>query len=120
MTSMLLLTLALASGAGLEPAPVAGTWNVVANVGGTQSDQTCTFVQKDSELTGSCKGERGTYPVTGKVDGKSITWQFEVEYEGQKLIPVYTGTLESSDKIAGGVDVQGMGIGGEFTATRAK
>ena len=120
MTSMLLLTLALTSGAGFEPAAVAGTWNVVANVGGNPSEQACTFVQKDGELTGSCKGERGTYPVTGKVDGKSITWQFEIEYEGQKLIPVYTGTLESADKIAGAVDVQGMGIGGEFTATRAK
>jgi hypothetical protein len=117
---MLLLTLALTSGAGFEPAAVAGTWNVVANVGGNQSEQACTFVQKDGELTGSCKGERGTYPLTGKVDGKSITWQFEIEYEGQKLIPVYTGTLESADKIAGAVDVQGMGIGGEFTATRAK
>ena len=119
MTSMLLLTLALASG-GLQPPSAAGTWNVVANVGGNQSEQTCTFVQKDSELTGDCKGQRGTYPVTGKVDGKSVIWQFEIEYEGQKLIPVYTGTLESADKIAGGVDVQGMGIGGEFTATRAK
>ena len=71
-------------------------------------------------MTGSCKGERGTYPVSGKVDGKSITWQFEIEYEGQKLIPVYTGTLESADKIAGAVDVQDMGVGGEFAATRAK
>ena len=120
MTSMLLLTLALTSGARFQPASVAGTWDVVANVGGSQSEQTCTFVQKDGELTGSCKGQRGTYSVTGKVDGKSVTWQFEIEYEGQRLIPVYTGTLESADKIAGGVDVQGMGIGGEFTATRAK
>ena len=120
MKSTLLLTLALALAVGFQPASVAGTWNVVANVGGTQSEQTCTFIQKDSELTGNCKGERGTYPVTGKVDGKSVTWQFEIEYEGQRLIPVYTGTIESADKIAGGVDVQGMGIGGEFTATRAK
>jgi hypothetical protein len=43
-----------------------------------------------------------------------------VEYEGQRLTPVYSGTLESTDKIVGSVDVQGMGVGGEFTATRAK
>ena len=120
MKSFFLLTLALAPALAFEPAPIAGTWNVVANVGGNQSEQTCTFIQKDGELSGNCKGERGTYPVTGKVDGKSVTWQFEIEYEGQKLIPVYTGALESADKIAGAVDVQGMGIGGEFTAIRGK
>ena len=49
-----------------------------------------------------------------------MSGQFEIEYEGHKLMPVYTGTLESADKIAGGVDVQGTGIGGEFAATRAK
>jgi hypothetical protein len=43
-----------------------------------------------------------------------------MEYEGQKLTPVYSGTLESAEKIAGTVDVQGMGLGGEFTATKAK
>ena len=119
MTSLLLLTLVLASPPQSQPPSITGTWNVIANVGGNQSEQTCTFTQKETELTGSCKGERGTYPVTGKVDGK-ITWQFEIDYEGQRLTPVYTGALESADKIVGSVDVQGMGIGGEFSATRAK
>jgi hypothetical protein len=120
MKSLLLVAFALAPTMGIQPASIAGTWNVVANVGGNQSEQTCAFTQKDSELTGSCKGERGTYPLTGKVDGQSVTWQFQIEYEGQRLTPVYTGTLESADRIAGAVDVQGMGVGGEFTATRAK
>ena len=120
MKSLLLLTLALASTAAVQSGTVGGSWNVTANVGGNQSEQTCTFTQKDGELSGNCKGERGDFPVTGKVDGKAVSWQFVVEYEGQKLTPVYSGTLESSDKIVGSVDVQGMGIGGEFTATRAK
>ena len=80
MKSLLLVTLALAPAVGFQPPSIAGTWNVIANVGGNQSEQTCAFTQKDSELTGSCKGQRGTYPVTGKVDGKSVTWQFEIEY----------------------------------------
>lgn len=120
MKSLLLLTLALAPAVEIQSASLTGTWNVVADVGGNQSEQTCTFTQKDSELTGNCKGQRGTYPVTGKVDGKSVTWQFEIEYEGQRLVPVYTGAIESADKIVGSVDVQGMGVGGEFTAARAK
>jgi hypothetical protein len=43
-----------------------------------------------------------------------------MDYEGQKLTPAYTGTLESADKMAGTVTIGGMGLGGEFTATRAK
>jgi hypothetical protein len=120
MKSLLSLTLALASSVALQPETVGGTWNVTANVGGNQSEQTCTFTQKDGELSGTCKGQRGDFSVTGKVDGKAVSWQFVVEYEGQRLTPVYSGTLESADKIVGSVDVQGMGVGGDFTATRAK
>jgi hypothetical protein len=119
MKSLLLLTLALAPVA-FQSESVGGTWSVTANVGGNQSEQTCTFTQKEGELSGTCKGQRGDFPVTGKVDGKAVSWQFVVEYEGQRLTPVYSGTLESTDKIVGSVDVQGMGVGGDFTATRAK
>jgi hypothetical protein len=92
---------------------------VSSSISGSQSEQTCTFTQKETELTGACKSDRGELPITGKVDGKTVTWQFDTEYEGQKLTPVYSGTLEA-DKIAGSVNVQRMGVGGEFTATRAK
>ena len=104
---------------GAQSSPVSGTWTVVANVSGNQSEQTCTFTQQQAELTGTCKGERGSFPITGKVESATVTWQFEVDYEGQKLTPVYAGKLDG-DKIVGSVDVQGMGVGGEFTATRAK
>lgn len=99
---------------------VTGNWAVTATVAGNESSQTCAFTQKDSELTGTCKGERGEVTIAGKVDGKNVTWKFQIEYEGQILTPVYAGTLESTDKISGSVDVQGMGVSGEFVATRAK
>ena len=117
---LLALTAVASAGAQAPSASVAGTWTVSATVSGNQSEQSCTFTQKEADLTGTCKGERGAFELTGKVDGKSITWQFDMDYEGQKLTPVYSGTLESADKIAGTVDVRGMGLGGEFTATRAK
>jgi hypothetical protein len=44
----------------------------------------------------------------------------DTEYEGQRLTPVYSGAVESQEKIAGTVDVRGMGVSGEFTATKAK
>jgi hypothetical protein len=122
MKQLLILALVLVSSfaAQAQPASVTGTWTVINSVSGTQTEQTCSFTQTDTELTGTCKGERGSVSITGKVDGKSVGWQYETEYEGQKLTPVYSGTLESADKIVGSVDIRGMGLVGEFTATRAK
>jgi len=108
------------TGADAQQASLTGAWSVTATVSGNESSQTCAFTQKDSELTGTCKGERGEVTIAGKVDGKNVTWKFQIEYEGQILTPVYTGTIESADRISGGVDVQGMGVTGEFVATRAK
>lgn len=122
MTRGFLLALALVStgAAQAQSVSVTGTWTIAANVAGNQSEQTCTFAQKDADLTGTCKGERGSVTIAGKVDGKTVSWQFDMDYEGQKLTPAYTGTLESADKIVGTVEVHGMGVSGEFTAARAK
>jgi len=105
---------------GAQSASLTGNWAVTATVAGNESSQTCAFTQKDAELTGTCKGERGEVTIAGKVDGKNVTWKFQIEYEGQILTPVYAGTIEPGDKISGSVDVQGMGVSGEFVATRAK
>ena len=103
-----------------QPASVAGNWKVAANVSGNASESTCAFIQKDVDLTGTCKGERGDVTITGKVDGKTVSWQFDTQYEGQPLTVYYSGTLDSPEKIVGSVNVQPMSVSGEFTATRAK
>ena len=41
-------------------------------------------------------------------------------YTMDPRLPQVRALSVAGDTIAGGVDVQGMGIGGEFTATRAK
>ena len=83
----MLLTLALVSTSALQtqPASVGGTWTVRADISGNQSESTCTFTQKEADLTGSCAGERGTVMITGKVDGKTVNWQFDTQYQGQTL-----------------------------------
>jgi hypothetical protein len=103
-----------------QAAPVGGAWDVNANIGGTASYIKCTFTQKDAELAGTCEGEQGPRALTGKVDGKTVSWQFTAQWEGQTLTVGYKGTLESSEKIVGTVDVQPLGVGGDFTATRGK
>jgi hypothetical protein len=103
-----------------QPVSVDGRWEVSANVGGTASAMTCSFTQKDAELTGTCEVDQSPHEITGKVDGKIVTWQFNTQYEGQTLTVIYSGTLESPDKFAGTVDVQPLNVSGDFTAKRAK
>ena len=94
MTHLILAALALiATGAvQTQPASVGGNWTVSSNVSGNASESTCAFTQKDADLTGSCKGERGPVAITGKVEGKSVSWQFDTQYEGQTLTVYYSGT----------------------------
>ena len=103
-----------------QPASVGGSWTVRADISGNQSESNCTFTQKDTDLTGSCNSDRGTVMITGKVDGKTVNWQFDTQYEGQTLTVYYTGTSQSADKITGSVNVQPMNVSGEFTATKTK
>lgn len=103
-----------------QPASVAGTWTVRADISGNQSESSCAFTQKESDLTGTCNSDRGSVMITGKVDGKTVNWQFDTQYEGQTLTVYYTGTSQSAEKITGSVNVQPMNVSGEFTATKAK
>jgi len=122
VTSSILLALAvLATGAAqAQPSSVAGSWTVRQDISGNQSEQTCTFTQKEAEFTGTCAGERGSVMITGKVEAKSINWQFDTQYEGQTLTIYYSGTSQSAEKITGTVNVQPMNVSGEFTATKTK
>jgi hypothetical protein len=103
-----------------QPPSVAGKWEVNATVGGTATYSECNFTQKDADLTGSCEGDQGPKEITGKVDGKSVSWQLNAQWEGQTLTVYYKGSLQSPEKITGTVDVQPLSVTGEFTATRPK
>ena len=73
MTRLLVLALALSTiTLQAQPASVAGAWTVNSLVSGNESTQTCTFTQKDADLSGTCKGERGSFQITGKVEGKTV------------------------------------------------
>ena len=121
MKALIFLGLTIAVPAAQTPPPsVAGPWIVRADVSGNQSESNCAFTQKDADLSGSCKTDRGTVMITGKVEGKTVSWQFDTQYEGQTLTVYYSGTSESADKITGTINVQPMNVSGEFTATKTK
>jgi hypothetical protein len=106
------------------PAPaadVSGTWDIVANIAGNPIEMQCTLTQKNTDLTGTCTSQQQTaLPIAGTLDGKKVGWQFDSAYEGQTLTVVYSGTIETSEKIVGSVDVQPMSVSGDFTATKTK
>ncbi len=118
----LLLTFALASAASLAMAAdspsVSGTWQLHQSIADNESDSSCTFTQNNQDLTGSCHSDNGSGNITGKVDGKKITWVYKSEYNGGPITVTYHGTL-AADKITGTVDVAEYSVDGDFTATKS-
>jgi len=123
MRSLILLAL-LASAAvtsmAADNASLTGKWKIHQSVMGNESDSDCTFTQKDNDLTGSCTADQGSGKVTGKIDGTKVSWSYDTEYNGSPLTVKFTGTLDSTGKIAGAVSVEQFGVDGDFTATPVK
>jgi len=114
------LALSSTSALAADTPALSGQWTVHNSVAGNESDQPCTFEQKDTALTGTCKGMDGKdIPVTGSFDGKKVTWKYEMDFNGSTLTLTYTATVEDPKKIAGSVDVQPFNMTGAFTATPA-
>jgi hypothetical protein len=117
----LLLVSATAVSFAADNASLTGPWQVHSSVAGNDNDQSCTFTQKDNDLTGTCStNENKTVNITGKVDGKKVSWSYKSEYEGTPLTVQYEGTLDSGNKIKGSVNVPEFSADGDFTATQSK
>jgi hypothetical protein len=121
----LLLSVLLASAAttslAADNATLNGKWKIHNDFSGNESDVTCTFTQKDKDLSGSCTTDNGDKPVTGKVDGKTITFQYDSEYQGTPLTAKYSGALDSAGtKLSGTVSVEAFSAEGDFTGTPVK
>jgi hypothetical protein len=97
-----------------------GSYNLHSSIGGTDTDQTCSFAQADKQLTGSCKSDTGEVKLTGTVDGKKVTSKVNTEYNGEPLTVTYTGTLDDAGNVQGDADVQPMGVTGDFKLSPAK
>jgi hypothetical protein len=99
---------------------LAGSWAVHQSIAGNESDQECTFTQDNAKVAGSCKIGEQTAKVAGSVDGKKVTWKYDMEYNGSTLTLIYAATLDDADKFSGSVEVQPYGVSGEFSAKRSK
>ena len=113
------LAAAAVSAAAADNVSVAGIWHIHDSIAGNESDSDCTFVQKDADLTGTCATEKGTVTLTGKVDGKKVTWSYKSEFNGSPLTVNHEGTLSADNKMTGTTSVPEYSVEGEFTANAA-
>jgi len=122
---LLVLPLLLASASALtfaaDKASLSGNWQVHSSIAGNDNDQSCTFTQKENELAGTCTtNENKNVNITGKVDGKTVTWSYKSEYNGSPLTVNFEGKLDSDSKITGITSVPEYSVDGDFTATQSK
>lgn len=83
----------------------------------------CDLTQDGQTVSGKCKAAMqpdAAIAMAGKVETNQVTLQHKTMYNGDELTLVYTAKLESADKFSGRVEVQPMGVDGEFTATPLK
>lgn len=84
-----------------QAASVAGTWMATFETQVGEQQYTFEFVVKGTELTGTAKGNlMGETAISdGKIDGTTITFVENANYQGMPLRITYTGTV-SGDEIA--------------------
>lgn len=120
-TFALVMTLLAVSAFAQSSTSVSGNWKVSGDVAGHALDQLCTFTQDGKKLTGSCKSAESGNPseVTGEVSDNKVSWQYNVDYSGEKLTISFAGTLDASGaQLKGDIDVQPYGVTGSFTAQK--
>jgi hypothetical protein len=100
---------------------ISGKWKVHSVIDGDESDVTCNFTQKDKDLSGSCTTDKGEKTMSGKIDGKTISFSYDSEYDGSPYTAKYSGSFDASgQKLIGAVVIDAFGVDGDFTATPDK
>jgi hypothetical protein len=118
----MLLMLSLLSALGTAPTTdsIPGKWQITGDVSGNPVKTVCTIIRTGSTLSGTCTNAEGApYVLSGEVKEKTIVFQYDVEYQGETLNIVFTGTLPSAAEMNGSIEVKPMSVSGTFSAVRA-
>jgi hypothetical protein len=114
------LTLAAAGALAAAPPDLSGTWTTKFDSQVGEQSYTYTFKVEGGKLTGHAKSNLGEGPLSdGKVEGDTVKFVENLDYQGQALAISYEGKIVSADEIKFKRDVAGQG-GEEFTAKREK
>jgi hypothetical protein len=90
------------------PADVGGTWNVEGDVMGNAVKFTCTLTQAGEKISGKGTIQGKEQPITGSIKDTAVTFEFDVDYEGNTYHNVYSGTLKDDKVIEGKIAVAGV------------
>lgn len=83
-----------------QAADISGAWTATFDTQVGQQSYTYEFTQKGSELSGSMKSGNGESKVeNGKVEGDTVTFVENMNYQGMVLKIDYTGKVTSNDEI---------------------
>jgi len=115
MSSVMTMVAIAVLSVAMSDASVSGVWDLEMRwPGDRQSTGACTFEQDGRTLTGTCGGS-DKFAITGEVDDRRLTWQFDVEQNGNKGRMMFSGELdEAGTTIKGTCRIQG-GLDGTFT-----
>ena len=95
--------IALAPGAAFA-ADFAGTWKIDNVFNGATAVITCTLVQSENQLSGSCRPEipgMAASDLSGTVDGSSAKWGYDVVFNGNAARVDYVVKLGADGTLKG-------------------
>jgi hypothetical protein len=104
---LLLSTLALAAFA----ADVSGTWKAEVETPMGTGSPTFVLKQNGESLTGTYSGALGEAPLKGTVKGNAIEFQFKINPQGEDMVIIYKGTIESTTTMKGTAKFADLGEG---------
>lgn len=82
-------------------ADITGVWNAKFDTQVGPQDYTYDFTVKGTELTGTMKSGNGESKVeNGKVDGDTVTFIENLNYQGMAIKIDYTGKILSNEEIS--------------------
>ena len=104
----------------LFAADIAGTWTAAFDTQVGKQEYTYTFSVEGSTVTGSIATANGKATMKdGMLDGDTLTFTENLDYQGQALEIKYTGTVVSDSEIKFTRNVGGI-ADEELTATRTE
>jgi len=97
---------------------ISGEWIFSVDLeSGGHGDPTFVFKQQGEKLTGNYSGPLGDQTVAGTVKGNTAVFGFEFSREGETIKATYTGTITSSVRMSGTVEI-GSENRGKWTAVK--
>ncbi len=110
------VSLVAAAPVSIEPARVAGVWNVSLEIGSITGRPTIELKQDGEKLTGTYRGRYGASPLEGSIKENQIGFAVTMNAEGQQTTGYFGGTVDG-DTMNGTVEFEGAGEG-TWSATR--